>query len=496
VAESSALLRIAGVRKNFGATIALAGVDLEARAGEVLALVGENGAGKSTLMKILAGVHSPDAGHLHLDGKPFAPRGPLEARAAGVAMIYQELSLAPHLSVAENIFLGIEPRRGPFVRSRALRDQARAALAEVGCEHLLPDALVSELSNAEQQFVEISRAVALRCRVLVFDEPTSSLSQQDAQKLFALIHRLRAQGRAVIYISHFLEEVQALSDRYTVLCDGRSVGHGRTAEVTADQLVRLMIGRQVDELYTRSARARGEPLLDVDSLAGAAKPKNASLTVHRGEVVGVAGLIGAGRTEFLRALFGLDPVRTGRVRIAAHPDRGDTTRHRWRQGVGLLSENRKTEGLALSLPIAENLTLTRLGAFVRQSALEAASARWIERLGVRCAGPAQAVGELSGGNQQKIAFARLLHHDADLLLLDEPTRGIDVGAKQLIYQQIDALARAGKAVVVVSSYLPELLGICDRIAVMNRGVLSPARPVGEWDEHRIMSAATAAPFPA
>jgi ribose transport system ATP-binding protein len=479
------------IHKRFGATVALAGVDLEVSAGEVLALVGENGAGKSTLMKVLSGAHPPDRGEMFLDGLPYRPGGPLDARRAGVAMIYQELSLARHLSVMENIVLGMEPTRGPLLDRRRVRRIAEEALATLGRPDIPPDAPVAELSVARQQLVEIARAVAIGSRVLVLDEPTSSLTQADIARLFDLVRRLKAGGHAVIYISHFLEEVKDISDRYTVLRDGRSVGGGATAGADANQIISLMVGRQVEELYPRSARRRGEALLEVRDLAGSVKPARASLTLHRGEVLGIAGLVGAGRTELLRSVFGLDRVRRGQVRVAAFSGAAPPAR-RWAQGVGMVSEDRKGEGLALAMTVADNVTLSGLPPITGPEARARVSRPWIDRLSVRCRSPHQPVGDLSGGNQQKVALARLLHHDVDVLLLDEPTRGIDVASKAQIYQVIDELARHGKAVLMVSSYLPELLGVCDRIAVMCRGVLGPARPVEEVTEHQVMLEATGA----
>ncbi|HEX2860317.1 MAG TPA: sugar ABC transporter ATP-binding protein [Lacunisphaera sp.] len=483
------LLHLANIRKRFGATVALDGVSLEVVPGEVHALVGENGAGKSTLMKILSGALAPDAGTMQLEGAPYAPDGPLPARRAGVVMVNQELAIAPHLNVAENIVLGAEPGRGGLVRHAESRRIAARALAELGRPDIPLHVPAGSLSLAEQQLVEIARALALGCRVLVLDEPTSSLTRADVEKLFGLVRRLRAQGRAVIYISHFLEEVQALSDRYTVLRDGRSVATGRTAETSMEQVAQLMVGRQVDELYTRSHRPPGEVALEVRQLAGPVKPVSASLELRRGEVLGLAGLVGAGRSELLRTIFGLDAVRAGTVRVGVHAGPGSPLL-RWRQGLGLLSEDRKNEGLALNLSLENNLTLPRLTPFIRPAVLAQETRHWIKQLGVRCAGPGQAIGNLSGGNQQKLALGRLLRNGADVLLLDEPTRGVDIGAKQNIYRLIDELAGSGKAVLMVSSYLPELLGTCDRIAVMCRGVLGPARPVAECTEHSIMLAAT------
>jgi ribose transport system ATP-binding protein len=482
-------LRLDGIGKRFGATVALDGVHLAVAPGEVHALVGENGAGKSTLMKILSGVHAPEAGAMELDGRPYAPRGPQDARHAGVVMVNQELAIAPHLTVTENIVLGAEPSAGPLLRHAEARQRAGAALAQLGRSDIPLMARAGNLSVAEQQLVEIARALALGCRVLVLDEPTSSLAQTDVANLFRLVRLLRDQGHSVIYISHFLEEVQALSDRYTVLRDGVSVATGRTADTNPGELARLMVGRQVDELYVRTPRVPGAVVLEAVAAAGKTKPVSATFELRRGEVLGLAGLVGAGRSELLRVLFALDPVRSGRVRVGVYQGRSSPAA-RWAQGVGFLSEDRKDEGLALNLSVAANLTLPRLPWRVRPAALAAETADWIARLGVRCAGPGQRVGQLSGGNQQKIALARLLRNGADILLLDEPTRGVDIGAKQNIYRLIDELASAGKAVLVVSSYLPELLGTCDRIAVMCRGVLGPARPVADWNEHQIMLAAT------
>ncbi|MCU0792721.1 MAG: sugar ABC transporter ATP-binding protein [Opitutaceae bacterium] len=496
------LLTVAGITKNFGATRALKGVDLTLARGEVLALIGENGAGKSTLMKVLSGAHPADTGTMTFEGAPYAPRGPLHARSLGVCMIYQELALAPHLSAMENILLGIEPTRGPLMDWRETRAIARRALDEVGLPHLDPATLVEDLSIAEQQLVEIARAVAVGCKVLVLDEPTSSLTQKDVQALFALVRRLRAKGVAIVYISHALEEIEALCDRFTVLRDGETVGHGIAGQVPTHDIIALMVGRAVEDLYPRSPRHAAEPALELRALAGKKSPRSASLTLHRGEVVGIAGLIGSGRTETLRALFGLDAVASGEIRIHGNLTPPAGPADRWARGLGLVSEDRKTEGLAQNLSIAENLTLSRLEGlgpwrFVLPSRQDAAAAPWIRDFPIKCQGGHQPVEALSGGNQQKVAIARLLHHDCDVLLLDEPTRGIDVGSKAQIYAWIDKLAlgdpaagRPPKAVLVVSSYLPELLGICDRIAVMTRGVLGEARPVAEWTEHSLMLAAT------
>jgi len=492
------------VRKAFGATVALDGVSLAVRGGEVCALVGQNGAGKSTLMSILAGAIGPDAGSMTLNGRPYAPRSPRDARQAGIGMIYQELSLAPHLSVMDNIALGVEPSRAGvpgalgIVNRDAVRRSARSALEQLGHVDIPVDALVGALSPAAQQLVEIARALAFGCRVLVLDEPTSSLSHGDVRQLFELIGRLKNQGLAVVYISHFIEEVTEVSDRFVVLRDGRNAGDGMTSPDSADRIVGLMVGRALEELYPRGPRVIGDPVLRLDGLAPV-RLNPASFTLHRGEIFGIAGLLGAGRTRLLRGLFGLDPVRKGSVTLGVHagpfapPDS-------WRHGMGMLSEDRAREGLATELSVADNLTLTRLegpaaGFFVSPSRQHQSTQRWMKRLDIRAAGSRQHVARLSGGNQQKVALARLLHHDVDVLVLDEPTRGIDVGSKAQIYTLIDELVRTaepsckgapGKAVLIVSSYFPELLAVCDRIAVMSRGQLGDSRPASEWTEHGLL----------
>jgi ribose transport system ATP-binding protein len=408
-------------------------------------------------------------------------------------MIYQELSLAPHLPVMENVVLGMEPSRRGVVEWARVRAIAGAALARLGRPDIPLDAPVSTLSVAAQQIVEIARAVAIGSRVLVMDEPTSRLGREDTRRLFDVIGQLKREGHAIVYISHFIEEVKEIADRIVVLRDGRVAGH-LPAAADAAEIVTLMVGRDVDDLYPRSPRTQREAILEVDAFGAA----SATFTLHRGEIFGIAGLLGAGRTRLLRSIFGLERVRTGHVRVGAWTGMPDP-RAQLAHGVGMLSEDRKEEGLAVSLSIADNLTLSRLeglgpGAIVVPSRQEAASRRWIDRLAIRCRGPRQSVVELSGGNQQKVALARLLHHDVDVLLLDEPTRGIDVGSKAQIYALLDALVADGaarpRAILLVSSYLPELLGLCDRIAVMRRGRLGPARPAEGLTEHQLMMDAT------
>ena len=485
---SSSRIVARGVRKAFGPTVAVDGVDFSVAAGEVRALVGENGAGKSTLVNVLSGVFLADAGSILLDGEPYEPSSPKDARDRGVVMVHQELALASHLTVAENLFLGIEPVRYGLLRRAEMRERASNALRELEHDDISPDARVDSLSIAARQIVEIARALILEAKVLILDEPTSSLSRPDVEKLFRLIGRLKERGLAIIYISHFLEEVWEVAETFTVLRDGRSVDEGVIADASVPGIVRSMVGRDIDDLFPRSQRTKGELLLQIDELAGATLPLTASLKLHRGEVVGIAGLMGAGRTEMARVVFGLDPVRRGDIRVGVFEGPA-TPRDRLAQGVGLLSEDRQTEGLATSRTIGENLTLSRLPRWVQSRRIDAAARRWIDELSIACRGPRQRVSDLSGGNQQKVALARLLYHELDVLLLDEPTRGVDVGSKAQIYRLIDELAASGKAVLLISSYLPELLGMADRVAVMSRGRLGAAHPVAELDEESIMQEA-------
>ena len=457
-------LVLTGIRKAFGATHALAGVDVSVNPGEVLAVLGENGAGKSTLMKVLSGVYQADAGSMLVDGQPFHPADPLAARARGIAIVHQELSLCDHLSVEENISLGAWPSRWGTLQRREMTAIARAALDRLGADIPL-HARCAALSPAARQLTEIARGIAAAPRVLVLDEPTSSLGSHDVERLFAAVRKLQASGVSIIIISHVIEECRAVAGRFIVLRDGASVADGVLAETSDADLIRAMVGRPLTELYPRSPHTQGEAVLAVTPY----------VTLHRGEILGIYGLIGAGRTELLHRLF--DPPRK---KLAA--------------GIGLVSEDRKGHGLLLGRSIADNLTLTKLAPYVTGGWLSArtqaaATSEWIARLGVKCQGPTQVISELSGGNQQKIAIGRLLHHGAKILLMDEPTRGIDVGAKAHIYAQMDHLAANGTAVIVVSSYLPELLGICDSLAVMCRGQLTPARAIAEWTREAVLAAA-------
>jgi len=525
---STEILELSGVAKRFGATAALAGVDLEVRPGEVHALIGENGAGKSTLMNLLAGAFPPDSGSMRLDGRPFAPRGEADARRLGVTHIHQELSLCPHLSIAENVLLGAEPSRRGWLDMRAMETRATALLAELGRESLDPRGRVEELGLPDRQAVEICRALAADARIVLMDEPTSRLPRESVARLFDAIRRLRARGIAVLYVSHFLEEVREIADRYTVLRDGRSVASGALADVTDGQLVERMLGRAMQPLTSKTPKTKaatkgaagtagvatngaagtagvapnggagtaGEILLQAEDLALPPRLVSASLSLRRGEILGIAGLVGSGRTDLVRCLFGLERPSAGRIRLRGRelPIGALSSGAQIRAGVGFLSEDRQREGLALPMSIADNVTLTRLGSVARGGwidlPLQAARAEEAARpLRVRSAGPRTPVHRLSGGNRQKVAVARLLHQDPDVLLLDEPARGVDIGAREDIFRDVAALAADGKAVLMVSSYVPELLEVCDTIAVMRRGRLSPARPVAAWTAESILEEA-------
>ncbi len=487
-------LEMIGVQKRFGATHALRGVSFEVGPSEIHTLIGENGAGKSTLMKVLSGVHAPDEGRILLDGKAFKPSNPHHARLAGIAMIYQELNLAPDLSIVENITLGDEPGRWGWRDTKKQRSSALEALEKLDHASLPLDKPVRQLSIAEQQIVEIARALIRQPKVLIMDEPTSSLTQVDVQNLFRVIGLLRDSGVSVVYISHFLEECQQISDRFTVLRDGASVGTGDMKQVELQDIIRMMVGREMRDIYPRRQHTIGDPLLELDKLAGKRKPRSVTIQLRKGEIYGIAGLVGAGRTETLRACFGLDRVASGRIAIHGKENTHAIPRQRLDQGIGLLSENRKEEGLLLNRDLADNLTLTRFSAFARMGFIPRSiqlktAQKWIDKLKVKTRSPSQSISELSGGNQQKIAIGRLLHHDAEIFLLDEPTRGIDIGSKAQIYSLISELAIQGKAILFVSSYLPELLGICDTIGVMYRGEIKASRPASEWTEHNLISVA-------
>lgn len=491
------ILRLSDIAKRFGPTVALDGVNLELRKGEVHALIGENGAGKSTLMNILAGAFRPDRGEMEIEGRPYAPTSPLDARRHGIALIHQELSLAPHLSVAENILMGMEPAHWGWLDHETFRRKTLEVLESFHHPEIRPNRRVADLPIAARQVVEICRAMAARAQIILMDEPTSSLQRDDVEHLFALIRRLRNEQISVIYISHFLEEIREIADRFSVLRDGRSVGTGELKSVTNDDLITQMVGRSVENLFPHCEhKQNGEVLLEVRDLYAPPALKQASFELHAGEILGIAGLMGSGRTEMVRAIFGLDPAESGTfaLRSRAVAARNGTPALRLFQGLGYLSEDRKGEGLALTLSIADNTTMTRFSScshwgWLNLSGQRKQTDRWIKELGIKARTPHQPARTLSGGNQQKVAIARLLHQNADVLLLDEPTRGIDIGSKAQIYEVIARCAAEKKGVLMVSSYLPELFGMCDRLAVMSRGRLSTARPINEWTPESVMQAA-------
>ncbi|MDQ3012321.1 MAG: sugar ABC transporter ATP-binding protein [Acidobacteriota bacterium] len=475
-------LEMRNISKSFSGNAVLADVTIVARAGEVLALLGENGAGKSTLMKILAGVHQPDiadladGGEILIDGQPMKFARPADALAAGIAMIYQELSLAPHLTVAENVFLGREPvNAAGFINDREMNDRTRKLLNENGF-NINSRARVGRLSAADRQQVEITRAIVEARRVIVMDEPTSSLTDQEVKELFRLIRDLKARGLAVIYISHRLEELDEIADRVTILRDGREVYTGNWGAINTDAVIKHMAGRELKEIFPpRNARI-AEVKLRVRNLTRHPKFDNISFEARAGEVVGIAGLAGAGRTELVEAIFGATPATTGEIELNGEKILVSQPSHSVMRGLSLLTEDRKRTGLCLNLPLSTNITLANVRALINggrlQQKIETTAAQsYIQKLGIRPPAPAKPVGRLSGGNQQKSLLARWLFANSQVFLLDEPTRGVDVAARSEIYREINELAEAGAAIVMVSSDLPELLGMADRILVMRRGKL-------------------------
>lgn len=470
------VLEMRGVSKRFPGVKALDNVNLSVYAGEVHALMGENGAGKSTLMKILAGAYSADEGEILLNGQRVTIRSPQDAKRLGINLIYQELNLAPNLSVAENIFMGGELARAGLIRRSEMRARAREVLTTLGAS-FGPEVLAGRLSIAEQQQVEIARALYNRSQVLVMDEPTTALSDRETEKLFAIIRRLRAEGLAIIYISHRMAEVYDLSDRVSVLRDGAYVGSLARAELSSSRLVQMMVGRSLKDFYRHDRRAAaGEVVLEVRGLTDGKKVKPASLKVHAGEIVGLAGLVGAGRTELARLIFGADSKTDGEVRLFGQPVRITSPTEGVRAGVGYIPENRKEQGLFLEMSARENITMNVLGTTSRGSVLSfkelrGRTAQAIQDLNIRVANQHTRALSLSGGNQQKLLVARWLEIKPKVLLLDEPTRGVDVGAKGEIYRLMTELAARGVAILFISSELPEIIGMSDRVLVMREGEL-------------------------
>ncbi len=468
-------VRMTGVSKQFGGVKALEGVDLSVRFGEIHALLGENGAGKSTILKILSGVLAPSAGMVEIDGQPVTTFTPQAARASGVTMIFQEMSLVPTLTVAQNIFLTREMKSGGLIDDRAAASRARTLFADLGVD-IDPNARVSDLGAGQRQLTEIVKAASQRPRVLILDEPTTALSSNEVERLFAYVRRLKAEGVAVIYVSHRMDEVFRLADRATILRDGRLVRTAPLSEMTLESMIADIVGRRSRGFsdVAREAAVVGEALLEARGLTGVHKPRGVDLTLHRGEVVGVAGLLGSGRSSLARVLAGVEPMRAGEIRIRGRPVAISSPRDAIAGGVALIPEDRARQGFVAQHSIASNVALPNLdrlssAAFVSRSRMNSLVDKAIARLRIKTPGRDNAVRNLSGGNAQKVVIAKWLAAEPDVLVLDEPTAGIDIGSKAEIVTLIRDLARQGKAILVLSSELQELLAACDRILVMSDG---------------------------
>lgn len=480
----AALLEVAGLSKSFGPVQVLKGIDLAVNAGEVHAIIGENGAGKSTLMKILSGHLQPSAGAIRIDGEPVVFSGPVDAERRGIVLVHQEILLAPDLTVAQNLYLGREVARGLVVDDRAMNEGARQAIRALGgdIDPLMP---VGRLSIAQSQLVQIARSLLVPHRVVIFDEPTASLTPHETEALVKVIADIRAKGTAVLYISHRLPEVKEIADRVTVLRDGRLVATRDAAELEPVDMARLMVGRDVAKLYPdREAAGARETVLEVEGLTVPGYAEHASFQLRKGEILGFAGLVGAGRTELMEGMVGLRPAR-GTVRLNGKPVHFATVQDSLQAGVVYLSEDRKGKGLLLTKDLRVNLTLASLGKFVRWGQVDRARERAaldkaMEEFDIRAGRKDLLAGQLSGGNQQKLLLAKMMMLDPGIVIIDEPTRGIDIGTKEQIYKFIAGLADAGRSIIVVSSEMPELIGICDRILVMRAG-----RIVGEVSGERM-----------
>jgi ribose transport system ATP-binding protein len=489
------LLTMRGIVKRYPGVLALDHVDFTLLPGEVHCLVGENGAGKSTLMKVLAGALRKDEGEIRIEGHEVEILSPLEAQKLGIGIIYQDFKLVPGLSVAENIMLGNEPTVGPtpFLDRHAMKEAAMASLAQLG-ESIDTAALISDLSVAKKQMVEIAKALSRRVRMLAMDEPTAPLTDHETAILFNVIRRLKAEGVGIIYISHRLEEVFAIGDRVTVLRDGKAVNSAPLKDVDRRTLIRWMVGRDLENEYPKAQLQRGEALLQLEHINGG-RLRDIGLTLYRGEVLGLAGLVGAGRTELARVLFGADPKTGGRIVLEGREVAPRTPHDAIACGIGLLTEDRNQYGLVMQMNIRENISLSNLrdvmsGPFVDRSKERAVARRFADDLRIKTPDLEASVDTLSGGNRQKVILARWLNTRAKVLIFDEPTAGIDVGVKYEIYLLINRLAQDGIGVVVISSDLPELLGICDRIAVMCEGAVTGVLERHEATQEKVMELAT------
>jgi ribose transport system ATP-binding protein len=486
------------ISKSFPGVRALSGVTVSLNKGEVLALVGENGAGKSTLMKILGGVYQADEGEIFIDGRKAEIRTPLDSQKSGISMIFQEVNLVPTLSIAENMFLGKELAGGVFGRldRNAMRKQSAEVLARLGCGNLNTAALVKDLTQAKQQMVEIAKSLMNRSRIIVMDEPTSSLTGSEAEALFGIIDTLKGQGIAVIYISHKLEEIERICDRIIILRDGKFVAEldNSKRDVEKAAIVRHMVGRDLTDFYPAGNAVIGEEVLRVANLGLKGKFSGISFSLRRGEILGLSGLIGAGRTELAKTIFGEFKKDEGEIYLSGKPLRIENVRDAIREGITLIPEDRKREGLVLCLSLADNICLPNAGqissaGIVSRGRKTGLVRRFINDLQIRPALPGRAVVDFSGGNQQKTVIAKWLAKDPLVLLLDEPTRGVDVGAKSEIYSLMRRLTEKGVGIVFISSEMPELIGICDRILVVSEGRINGEFRKGEMDQHAIMAAA-------
>ncbi|MCQ8242257.1 sugar ABC transporter ATP-binding protein [Rhizosaccharibacter radicis] len=479
------------ISKLFGGIRALDDVSFSVRPGEVHALLGENGAGKSTLMKVLAGAHQASTGEIRIGGQPVSIPSPHASRALGIGIIYQEMALAPELSVAENIFLGELP---PLVSRRRLQERAAVLLRDLGFA-LDPAALVGSLPLAFQQAVEIAKAMSRQVRILILDEPTAVLAPPEVERLLNVVKTLSRRGVSVVYISHRLDEIFRIADQITVLKDGRTVGTYPVAGMDEHRLISLMVGREASQLFPKLSRTRGAELLRVEGLHAAGLVRDVSLSLHAGEVLGIAGLIGSGRTELARALFGAEPAEKGRILVEGRPVSIRTPRQGLAAGIGLVPEDRKGQGLVLAMPIRQNATLTTLKRFtnpfgvIRRAAERRAVDALARRTTIRARDLGLPVSSLSGGNQQKVVLAKWLDAGCRIVILDEPTRGVDVGARAEIYGLIEQLAANGLGVIVISSDLLEVIGASDRIVVMSGGRISGSLEREEFSEARIMQLA-------
>jgi rhamnose transport system ATP-binding protein len=482
------LLQARDIEKAFPGVRALSGVSFEVRAGEVHALLGENGAGKSTLIKVLSGVYQPDGGAILIDGREARFATPEDAKRAGVATIYQELLLFPELSVAENIFLGHAPRAGGGrIDWREMRAKTEGLLASLEIDDIAPDQNVGALSVGHRQRVEILRALSHDARVLIMDEPTASLTEIDVARLFDIVRRLKGRGVGVVYISHRLDEIFAIADRVTVLRDGAYVGWRPVAETTSAELVQMMVGRRIDNLFPKTAVPIGAPVLEARDIVRRPMTKGVSLSVRAGEIVGLAGLVGSGRSEFAQTIFGVTPAESGEIRLMGETVRIDSPESARAKGIAYVPEDRGVQGVVRPMSVLHNLSLAALGALSRAGFIDRAAElhladEAVQRFSVKTSSVEEIVGRLSGGNQQKIVLGKWLANNQKLLILDEPTRGIDVGAKAEIHRLMCELAGTGVAILMISSELPEVLGMSDRVLVMREG-----RLVAEFDRARATS---------